>query len=147
MTTGVAARLSQGPSWVPQQQAQGLLGMGSGIAAGFRQVGPVAANGQANDQVIERRHDISEGRGLGSARIFMERDIPTIVQTILDTPMVSIQLEEACGRGCCGGQTRDAVGHVDFDFTRHGLDVAALDLEDLLQAWPIRGLGQQTARG
>ncbi len=86
-------RLSQRRSWPCEDQTERLIGMGIEKAASFGQVRPGAPDGEPNHQIVQRRHEMTEGRRLRSSRIFMERDIAAIMQPILDAPVLPIDLE------------------------------------------------------
>ena len=87
------ARLSQSPPWLLKQQVKRLIGVSIVEPPGFRQVCPLAPDRKADHQIVERRHDMSQGGRGGAARIFMERDIAAIMQAGLNPPMSPIQPE------------------------------------------------------
>jgi hypothetical protein len=67
-----------------KQQSESLIGMRVVTAARLGQVGPLTSDGEADNQIVESCQDVTEGRDLGAPRIFMERDIATIVQAVLN---------------------------------------------------------------
>jgi hypothetical protein len=87
------------------------------------------------DQIPQRRHDLSGVPFPNATGILLERDVTTIVQAVLDAPMLTVQLQEF--RGVCAftRQAGDAIDNLMFDF--HANPSLAVKLKDLAAARPI----------
>jgi hypothetical protein len=86
-------RLSQSPPCIRKQQLERLIGMRIVKTARLGQVGPLTPDGETADQIVERRHGMTEGGDCAASRIFVKRDIAAIGQAILNPPMLAIQIE------------------------------------------------------
>jgi len=97
-----------------KQQWERLFGMGIIKTARLGQVGPLTPDSETDDQIIEGRHDMTEGGDRAASRIFVKRDIAAKVQAILNPPMSAIQTEQA--RGWCfrGRETRDPISDLEY---------------------------------
>jgi hypothetical protein len=80
-----------------KQQLDRLIGMGIVITARLGQVGPLASDGETDDQIVESRHGMTEGGDHTASRIFVKRDIAAIVQAILNPQCPRFKLSNRVG--------------------------------------------------
>jgi hypothetical protein len=110
-----------------KQKAESLVQVAFEVTASFGGIGITGAFDQPEHQVMHRRQDppsCAEGHASG---IFMESNIPAIVQARFDEPMLPPDLEHF-GRGSLlPGKAGDA----EFDFTAGFIDVTPTDPGEL----------------
>ena len=110
-------------------------------SSGLGSIVELGLSDQSQNQIIEASHDVAGVANGHASRILLHRHIASVVQTGLDAPVSSSDLEQARGRGFCA---REA-GNAKFHFARGAVTMSiasplklAFQSIDLCQTRPGR---------
>jgi hypothetical protein len=81
-------------------------------SAGMGEIGSPVTSEQSRGRVVEDRQHVGSLPHPQLRMILTHGGIASLMQTILNPPVPSAQLQEAMGISGCGRQTRDAVAYL-----------------------------------
>lgn len=96
----------------------------------------VAAAEEGDGEIAAGGKGLGGGAGADLGAIFIERDIPNVVDLVFDAPMAAGDSEQVFSAGLIGGQAGDGMGDLRLDLTGGLTDALSLDPADLLEVWP-----------
>src|SRR5438128_1033131 len=82
------------------------------VASRSRNLRGARAMNEGNSQIPQRGHDLRGRTGAQARAIFAKGDITSRMETVLDAPMASRQIEETARTGLNGRQVSDEVNHL-----------------------------------
>jgi hypothetical protein len=121
--------------------------MGGIVAALLSYVGLATAQQQGQHQIVENGQAFRDGPVTGAASIFVKRHVASVVQTVLLTPMLAHNGQQSGRTSLSRAQIGHAVDHFASLLLPDDDLGLAFQLEHLLGARPLAGLGQPTAGG
>ena len=75
-----------------------------------RDVGGPRQAEEADDQIADGGHHVRPGLAADPAPILIEGDVADPMHLVLDRPMTTVEIEQACRLGLLGGKTADSIG-------------------------------------
>lgn len=102
---------------------------------------------EADNEIIERGHVFGEKGVAHTSCVFVQGLISSVVEAILNVPILADEVVQAVGVGFLLGKAGDAVHDVVAQFTGCGDYSSALEFEDLSCAGPVQIVGQHAGCG
>ncbi len=111
------------------------------MAPGSLDVGGAEAVDQSDREIAEGGQNLWGVAGAQAGTVFPKADITHIMGSILDTPMPTIEVQQALWTGLGGGEGGDEINDLGGDFARLGHGASELsDLRDKGPGWGKIGI-------